>query len=171
MKKEVFYPMRRTGQAAFEFLVTYGWAFIIVLVVLGILAYFGVFSASQFTPERCDFGPQLECIDFIVNSQGYILLKFQNSFGDSINITGAQSYDFAIDSARSNTSMRLGNGRVETVRIKAMEGFAPKEKIPLNIRIFFRRDFPSSPIHNITGTIMRRVCAGTYDQATERINC
>jgi len=34
----------RKGQAAIEFLVTYGWAILIVLIAIGALAYFGVLN-------------------------------------------------------------------------------------------------------------------------------
>lgn len=37
------------GQAALEFITTYGWAFLIILFSFGVLAYFGVFA-----PEGCD---------------------------------------------------------------------------------------------------------------------
>ena len=36
----------RKGQAAMEFLMTYGWAILVVLVVIGALAYFGILSPT-----------------------------------------------------------------------------------------------------------------------------
>ena len=39
--------MERKGQAAMEFLMTYGWAILAAIIAIGVLAYFGVFS-----PER-----------------------------------------------------------------------------------------------------------------------
>ena len=44
---------RKKGQAAMEFLMTYGWAILVVLVAIGALAYFGVLSPDRFLPERC----------------------------------------------------------------------------------------------------------------------
>jgi len=45
----------RKGQAAMEFLMTYGWAILVVLVVIGALAYFGVLSPSSGTWKfTCD---------------------------------------------------------------------------------------------------------------------
>lgn len=51
----------RRGQAAIEFLTTYGWAFMIILVVSGGLVYFGVFNVSGFVPDVCDFGNEIFC--------------------------------------------------------------------------------------------------------------
>ncbi|MBI3036442.1 hypothetical protein HYY73_01620 [Candidatus Woesearchaeota archaeon] len=44
------------GQAAMEFLMTYGWAILVVLVVIGALSYFGVLSPSTLLPEKCNEG-------------------------------------------------------------------------------------------------------------------
>jgi len=37
----------KKGQAAMEFLMTYGWAFIVVMTVIGALVYFGVLSPNN----------------------------------------------------------------------------------------------------------------------------
>lgn len=42
----------RKGQAAMEFLMTYGWAILIVLAAIGALAYCGILSPDRFLPER-----------------------------------------------------------------------------------------------------------------------
>ena len=39
---------RRKGQAAMEFLMTYGWAILAAIIAIGVLAYFGVFSPGQY---------------------------------------------------------------------------------------------------------------------------
>lgn len=33
---------------------TYGWAILVVLVSIGALAYFGIFSSCKFTPKGCE---------------------------------------------------------------------------------------------------------------------
>jgi len=40
----------RKSQAALEFLMTYGWAILVVLIAIGALAYFGVLSPARFLP-------------------------------------------------------------------------------------------------------------------------
>lgn len=51
----------KKGQAAMEFLMTYGWAILVVLVAIGALAYFGVLSPSRFLPESCTLMPGMSC--------------------------------------------------------------------------------------------------------------
>ena|SRR3989338_9098585 len=53
--------MFKKAQAAMEFLMTYGWAILVVLVVVGALAYFGVLNPSNLVPERCVLTAPLDC--------------------------------------------------------------------------------------------------------------
>ena len=51
----------KKGQAALEFLSTYGWAFLVILVMIGALAYFGVLDPKRFVSERCFLGSEYLC--------------------------------------------------------------------------------------------------------------
>ena len=54
----------RKGQAAMEFLTTYGWAFLVILLVIGGLAYFDVFNVSRVLPDGCSIdGAAFDCSD------------------------------------------------------------------------------------------------------------
>ena len=74
------------AQAAMEFLMTYGWAILVVLIVIGALAYFGVLSPSTLLPEKCTFPVSLTCTDHQV-LPGSITLILQNGAGRDILIT------------------------------------------------------------------------------------
>ena len=65
------------AQAAMEFLMTYGWAILVVLIVIGALAYFGVLSPSTLLPEKCTFPVSLTCTDHSVaqTSMTFIMLN------------------------------------------------------------------------------------------------
>ena|SRR3989338_8801529 len=52
----------RKSQAAMEFLMTYGWAILIVLVAIGALFALGVFSGSS-SPNTCQIEPPFNCLD------------------------------------------------------------------------------------------------------------
>ena len=55
--------MYKKAQAAMEFLMTYGWAILVVLVAIGALAYFGVLSPDQFLPSKCTLPSGIACVD------------------------------------------------------------------------------------------------------------
>ena len=77
------------GQAALEFLTTYGWAFLVILVMIGALAYFGVLNPRRFLPEKCVFGTGIgTCDDYAVESGTPGILKIQvvNGFGKNIMV-------------------------------------------------------------------------------------
>ena len=72
--------MNKRAQAAMEFLMTYGWAILVVLAAIAALAYFGVLSPDRFLPEKCTLPSGVACLDFTgTNSQ--VDLVIQNSAG------------------------------------------------------------------------------------------
>src|SRR3989338_6713281 len=56
-----FYKFSGKSQAALEFLTTYSWAFLVIIIMVGALAYFGVLSPSKLLPDRCNFGSEISC--------------------------------------------------------------------------------------------------------------
>ncbi|MEK6922971.1 MAG: hypothetical protein AABX08_04190 [Nanoarchaeota archaeon] len=60
--------MKERGQAAMEFLMTYGWAILVVLIAIGALAYFGVLSPGRFLPQSCTLAPGFACSDFVIDN-------------------------------------------------------------------------------------------------------
>jgi len=79
----------KKGQAAMEFLMTYGWAILVVLVAIGALAYFGVLSPSRFMPKSCTFEPGIGCDDFKASAAGDIQLILANGKGESLTAVTA----------------------------------------------------------------------------------
>ena len=75
--------VNRKGQAAMEFLMTYGWAILVVLVAIGALAYFGVLNPSRFLPRSCTIGPGFGCDDFKVTATT-VQLIMRNGLGDDL---------------------------------------------------------------------------------------
>ncbi len=81
----------KRGQAAMEFLMTYGWAILVVLVAIGALAYFGVLNPGRFLPSSCTIGPGIGCDAHKVTSAGAgstVQLLLRNGGGQ--DLTNAQ---------------------------------------------------------------------------------
>lgn len=72
--------MVKRGQAAMEFLMTYGWAILVVLVAVGALAYFGVLSPDNFLPSKCTLPSGIGCIDHKVTAN-QIQVVLRNGLG------------------------------------------------------------------------------------------
>ena len=78
--------MFKKAQAAMEFLMTYGWAILVVLVVIGALAYFGVLSPKKLLPDKCLFGPGIgTCNDYMATGTT-LTLELTNGFGETLTL-------------------------------------------------------------------------------------
>jgi len=78
--------LMKKGQAAMEFLMTYGWALLVVLIAIAALAFFGVLNPSRFLPSTCTLAPGFSCVDYAARATGTaVQLILQNGLGDNIN--------------------------------------------------------------------------------------
>ena len=80
----------KKSQAALEFLTTYAWAFLAIIITLGALYYFGVFNFSKFLPQECIFSSQLECVafSFVGDSTNEVRFRLVNNLGETIDVKG-----------------------------------------------------------------------------------
>ena len=82
----------KKAQSALEFLMTYGWAFLVILIMIGALAYFGVLNPQKFLPDRCNFGTQINCnTDLVVVKAAInptVIARLVNGVGQKISLTG-----------------------------------------------------------------------------------
>ncbi|MBL7050897.1 hypothetical protein ISS04_01910 [Candidatus Woesearchaeota archaeon] len=77
----------KKAQAAMEFLMTYGWAILVVLIAISALAYFGVLNPSRFLPESCTLVPGMSCIDFKADgATNTTTIVIQNGMGQDLNV-------------------------------------------------------------------------------------
>jgi len=94
----------RKSQASLEFLTTYAWAFIVIIVMIAALSYFGILNPSKILPSRCNFGIELECKDFTINYDnpvtpeidGTVRIRMKNGFGEAITIPDMAGGDITI---------------------------------------------------------------------------
>ena len=52
------------AQVAMEYIVTYGWALVAVMVLVAGLSFFGIFRPEDTLPEDCYISTEIECQDF-----------------------------------------------------------------------------------------------------------
>lgn len=80
----------RKSQASLEFLTTYAWAFLGIMVTIGALYYFGIFNFSKFSPQECIFPSQFECVafSFVGGVTDQIRFRLVNNAGETVNVKG-----------------------------------------------------------------------------------
>ena len=103
----------KRSQAALEFLTTYGWAILVVLVMIGALAYFGVLNPSKFAQERCAGGSIFSCSASANTTK--ITLELTNQLPEKITVsTTASEWDVQLANGTSITvsSVTVSGGGV-----------------------------------------------------------
>lgn len=77
--------MDKKGQAAVEFLMTYGWAILAAIIAIGVLAYFGVFSPGKFTPSASVLSSPLYANNWQIKATG-VSIEIKNNGGDDLTL-------------------------------------------------------------------------------------
>ena len=100
----------KKGQSALEYLMTYGWAILIIIIVGGVLYYYGVFSPSKLVGEsKVGFG-KVQIDTWTVDAANdQLKLIFENRAGKQINITSVD-----VGGTVTNTAFVLNEGAKST---------------------------------------------------------
>ena len=120
------------GQAAMEYLVTYGWALLILFVVVAYLLTSGAFSANSFAAQECVLQPDLSCSPFVLyKGDAGTVLKFTltNGLGFPINVSSINY---------TTTGIGAPGMRVYTVAVSS-------STIPSGARMSFNQTFQDDP--------------------------
>ena len=104
--------MHKKSQAALEFLTTYGWAFLVILIMISALAYFGILNPSGLLPDRCNFGSEIGCVDYTIGL-GTFDLRLKNSVGEAITIGDPDARDDIVLTTESTTPYSCTFGTID----------------------------------------------------------
>jgi hypothetical protein len=148
----------KKGQAAMEFLMTYGWAILVVLVAIGALAYFGVLNPSRFLPSSCTIAPGFGCDDFKIGTATTELV-LRNGLGNdltnvTVSMTGCTTQDPQADGDdawNDGTVLDPAGSIVLTGCTNGAVGARFKQDITIGYTS------ASGLGHNVTGTITGKV--------------
>jgi hypothetical protein len=108
----------RRAQAALEFLTTYGWAFIVILVMIGALAYFGVLSPSKVLPAKCIVEAGWDCKDYVIH-EGDFSINLVNKKGEAMKNVGIIN----ITSDSDQVPITLATCSITPVNVPADDAF------------------------------------------------
>ena len=140
----------RKGQAALEFLTTYGWAFLVILVMIGALAYFGVLNPKNFLPSRCTFSPEIDCLEARMDAPPLNLMqfRFRNNVGSTADFNASAVYvgpTLAPNSTCFNSSggfsINLAPGRAGEFRcfFSAAQPLPKDDKAKFEVTVIFKK--------------------------------
>jgi len=95
---------------------TYGWAILVVLIVISALAYFGVLNPESMLPPRCTMPVGLSCKDYIVLGSGNvdnITLKLVNGQSSAITVT---FLNITPGNGNPSTGITCNNSATQTIQ-------------------------------------------------------
>ncbi len=142
----------RKGQAAMEFLMTYGWAILVVLAAIAALAYFGVLSPDKLLPEKCTLSPGMSCDGFKVTTNS-IQLVIRNGMGKDITINNVTVGSCSV----GGLSLDINNGRAQSVTLTGCNNGQAGRRFDGDILIFYTEYLPDG--QNITKTNTGQIAA------------
>jgi len=155
--------MFRKAQAAMEFLMTYGWAILVVLAAIGALAYFGVLSPGNLLPQKCEFSAGIDCtetpsasqsggtIQFpLVNSNGYKIHPLTVSDANQDGYSDCTTYSFTQGGVAATEVM---NGDSFIVELSTCSGLTEGERFSADVTVSFRSN-STGMNHNTVGRVV-----------------
>ena len=129
----------RRGQAAIEFLSTYGWAILVVLITVSALGYFGVLNPAKLLPESCLTDPHFRCKDWMFDSQtDQVRVVLTNNHESEVQITAVRVFGERIVGQCVRTdpiTIRKGfSGQIDIqCDSGALEAFSGKERFSMTM--------------------------------------
>jgi len=163
--------MEKLSQAALEFLITYAWAFLVIIILIGVLVYLGVLSPTKFLPDKCEFGSEFGCIDYVVSSNG-LQVKLKNNIGHSVVIENLSVYseksDEPITCLSPVAGMVLAPEEILDTPVSCSfsgEEITQGEKAKLNLEVKYHATESSALFSkSVKGTVQIKVTSNTsYD--------
>jgi hypothetical protein len=151
----------KKSQAAMEFLMTYGWAIMVVLVAIGALSYFGVLSPDKFVPNRCIVEPGISCLDFKVQRDS-VTLVLKNSKGEDITIN-----QITVGKCLINNQGLLKNGE-EKIYVLGLCSNVQANRYRESINLSYTGE--SGLLHQSVGSIISQIQGGlAYVSSTVQV--
>jgi hypothetical protein len=156
--------VKKRGQAAMEFLMTYGWALLVVLIAIGALAFFGVLNPGQFLPSTCTIAPGISCDGFKVTEDSVELI-LTNGMGTTLGVAGdlftVYIFQDAVECGSSTGELvgLFGDGKTDKFEITPLAAgcvLAEGGKAKLDIQVTYKIGADGLS-HTKTGQIFTKV--------------
>jgi hypothetical protein len=149
----------KKGQASIEFLSMYGWAITVIIVLVGTIAYFGVFDKSTFLKPYCSVTRELYCEEYGI-TQNTVTLVIRNNFEKDINISRLSLLEEESGTTIS-CALNAGAGEILTVGKKAQlccdfgsNVLAKGEKKKISLSLNYSRAVDGANIYSATGSVL-----------------
>lgn len=151
--------LNKKGQAAVEFLSTYGWALLAVLLAVGVLGYFNFLDVGRYVSERCELGTQIQCVETNLNANGDLSVVVRNNYPVAINMPGFTATMQDGSTETLSIDQDVGSGQTTTFTIANFDNrdFNVGDKVEFDFEIEFRRATAATAPYTTRGSAIIKV--------------
>ncbi len=151
------------AQVAVEYVMTYGWALFVLIIVLAALGVY-LQNINQSYRESCMFPPQVICNNFAAVDQGEVdklLLNLTNNFGSPVHINAVKYSSRLCNCLQTGLDIELqpGESHIFTLssnKLRLIKGQRFNADIVLTYTTCPKADACFGP-YNITGHVVAKV--------------
>jgi hypothetical protein len=99
----------KKAQAGLDFLMTYGWALLLVVLVVGALFALGIFDVGSFLGSKASGFSQLSLVGWRLAESGSFTVMFENHAGTGVNVTAINA-TLGTDTISYSTAFTMSTG-------------------------------------------------------------
>ncbi len=158
----------RQAQAAMEFLMTHGWAALVILLALGALVYIGGFRPDRFLTDICSLQAGISCNDFTVGSSSISVL-LQNNWGNRITITNVEIKQNGVLLCSNTDTLLLQHKEKSLLTIDGCANGNSGAKFKAELEVTYSLD--TGVTHLSKGDIIAKVSSSVSAQLTSLATC
>lgn len=130
------------GQAAIEYLMTYGWALLVIAVVLVVLISSGVLDPSSNIKESCVFPPQVSCVmqyAAVKSNNVEYKVRLANNFGYDVELISFKAvYGKSVASVSNIGMWKQGEEKDITVTFTNADEFPIGRAVSLRLELEYK---------------------------------
>jgi len=143
----------KKGQAAMEFLMTYGWAILAAVIAIGVLAYFGVFSPGKYVTGNAIVNPPFYVNAYNIKSAG-VTIEIKNNGGEYYDIQSVA----VSNCGNYSTATPADADSLTPILVTCDTALTPGNNFKGDITITYRKTGSSTDLTS-TGTVAGKVTA------------
>lgn len=129
----------KKGQAAIEYLFSYGWVLLLMFTIVFIALNYGLLSPERYIQEKCNLGDLIACKDYAADKDGMVQLILTNNYEFGIWVWNLTIPDFP-ESNCMNTPIFLNPGLTDMLICDTHVSWNEGSKERLNIKVHYWRD-------------------------------
>ncbi|MBX4196287.1 hypothetical protein KW805_01740 [Candidatus Pacearchaeota archaeon] len=151
----------KKGQAAMEFLMTYGWAIMVAIIVVGVLGYYGVFSPGKYITGSAILNPPFYMNAWsVVSDADTITPGDQSEVNIEIKNNGGSNYDVrsvaVVGCGLNDTQTTILTGKTQAFNIPCTSPLVNGENFKGDVTVVYTKS-GSSIESTSTGTIAEKI--------------